>query len=184
MSGDQRIVKRLPLKKLPLPSGPPDLPILKPSEEEFQDLEGFLRSHDDLGMQHGAIKVVPPNGYKARDSYEGYDTLIRCCASQTAEGENGLYDLVLEDDAGSMYMSDVQRIFADADSDADSRVTWSSDVRTAEIEFWKNVGLGDLSTVYTAQSVNSTLFDKTTRLWNLNAIRQQVASCTILHTFV
>ena len=167
-----RNVKGSLLKKLPLPSSPPELPVVKPSEQEFEDLEALLRSQGHLGAQHGAIKVVPPLGYKARETYEGYDTLLRCCASQTAVGDHGLYELQLEE-AGSMYLSDLEGIVAETEKEGE--VQWSSDVKTAEIEFWRNIGLGDSSTVYTAQSVNSTLFDKSTRPWNLHAMRQQVA---------
>lgn len=164
-----------PSLKLPLPSSAPDLPVLKPSEQEFEDLAGLLGSHHHLGAQHGALKVVPPLGFKARDTYEGYDTLLRCCASQTAEGENGLYELHLEE-AGSMYLSDFEGIVAESEADADA--AWSPDVKTAEIEFWRNIGLGDSAAVYTAQSCNSTMFDKSTRLWNLHAMRQQVCPVT------
>ena len=163
--------KGLLLKKLPLPSSAPELPVVKPSEQEFEDLEALLRSQGHLGAQHGAIKVVPPLGYKARETYEGYDTLLRCCASQTAEGDHGLYELRLEE-AGSMYLSDLEGIIAETEEGGEMQ--WSSDVKTAEIEFWRNIGIGDSSTVYTAQSVNSTLFDKSTRLWNLHAMRQKV----------
>jgi hypothetical protein len=145
--------KRPSLRKLPLPSSAPDLPVLKPSEQEFEDLAGLLCSHD---------------------------TLLRCCASQTADGDHGLYELHLEE-AGSMYMSDFEGIIAESESEADA--AWSSDVKTAEIEFWRNIGLGDSSTVYTAQSLNSTLFDKSTRLWNLHAMHQQVfpVACLLVH---
>jgi hypothetical protein len=172
--------KRPSLRKLPLPSSAPDLPVLKPSEQEFEDLAGLLCSHNLLGVQHGAIKVVPPLGFKARETYEGCDTLLRCCASQTADGDHGLYELHLEE-AGSMYMSDFEGIIAESESEADA--AWSSDVKTAEIEFWRNIGLGDSSTVYTAQSLNSTLFDKSTRLWNLHAMHQQVfpVACLLVH---
>ena len=70
-----------------------------------------------------------------------------------------------------MYLSDLEGIVAETEKEGE--VQWSSDVKTAEIEFWRNIGLGDSSTVYTAQSVNSTLFDKSTRPWNLHAMRQQ-----------
>jgi hypothetical protein len=172
--------KRPPLRKLPLPSSAPDLPVLKPSEQEFEDLASLLRSHDHLGAQYGAVKVVPPLGFKARETYEGCDTLLRCCASQTADGDHGLYELHLEE-AGSMYLSDFEGIVAESESEVDA--AWSSDVKTAEIEFWRNIGLGDSSTVYTAQSLNSTLFDRSTRLWNLHAMRQQVfpVACLLAH---
>ena len=90
--------------------------------------------------------------------------------AQTAEGDDGLYELTLED-AGSMYMSDVQRTFEE--SEAESEIKWSSDVRTSEIEFWRSVGLGDSSTVYTAQSINSSLFEKSARGWNFQELRKQ-----------
>lgn len=172
--------KRPLLRKLPLPSSAPDLPVLKPSQQEFEDLAGLLRSHDHLGAQHGAVKVLPPLGFKARETYEGCDTLLRCCGSQTADGDHGLYELHLEE-AGSMYLSDFEGIIVESESETDA--AWSSDVKTAEIEFWRNIGLGDSSTVYTAQSLNSTLFDKSTRLWNLHAMRQQVfpVACLLAH---
>jgi hypothetical protein len=96
--------------------------------------------------------------------------LTATISAQTAEGDGGLYELTLED-AGSMFMSDVQRTFEECESETEGK--WSSDVRTAEIEFWRSVGLGDSSTVYTAQSVNSTLFEKSVRLWNFNDMRRQ-----------
>ena len=157
-------------RALPLPTGPPELPLVQLSEHDFEDLPGFLDARKELGEKHGAIKVVPPDGWKARATYEGCDTLFRCCASQTAEGEDGLYELQLED-AGSMYMSDIERIFGESEAEREPR--WPSNVRAAEIDFWRNVGMGDASTVYTAQSANSSLFEKSTRLWNLNSLRRQ-----------
>ena len=69
-------------KALPLPAGPPDIPVVRPSEEEFADLERFLRTSHSQGLQHGAIKVVPPEGYAARRTYGDSDVLMRSCASQ------------------------------------------------------------------------------------------------------
>jgi hypothetical protein len=152
----------------PLPSGPPELPVMNPSVTDFEDLPGYLRSLDGLGRQHGAVKVVPPGSYAARVTYENYDTLIRSVASQSAEGEDGFYELKLED-SGSMFMSDLERIFAE--SEAESETQWSSNIRTAEIEFWRNVGLGDSAAAYTGQSPQSSLFDKSNRPWNLGSLR-------------
>jgi hypothetical protein len=73
-------------KALPLPAGPPDLPVIRPSEQEFADLGRVLCTSENLGVQHGALKVVPPEGYAARSTYENFDTLIRCCASQVCCG--------------------------------------------------------------------------------------------------
>ena len=133
-------------------------------------LPGCLDASKELGEKHGAIKVVPPDGWKARATYEGCDTLFRCCASQTAEGEDGLYELQLED-AGAMYMSDIERISGESEAKREPR--WPSNVRAAENDFWRNVGMGDASTVYTAQSANSSLFEKATRLSNLSSLRLQ-----------
>jgi hypothetical protein len=166
------------LQKKPrqLPIGPPDMPQVNPSEEEFANLEGFLLARAGIGSEHGSLKVVPPDGYKARSTYDDFDTLMRCCATQTAMGENGLYDLSLED-VDSMYMSDMERTFDEWS--IESEVQWSSDLRTAEIEFWRHVGMGDSSTVYTAQSFNASAFAKAPSPWNINAIRQQVSlSCS------
>jgi hypothetical protein len=69
-------------KALPLPAGPPDIPVVRPSEEEFADLERFLLTSHNQGTQHGAIKVVPPQGYAARSTYGDADVLMRSCASQ------------------------------------------------------------------------------------------------------
>jgi jumonji domain-containing protein 2 len=166
----------LPTKKPMLPAGPLEMPILKPTEQEFADLGTFLRSIEacELAAMYGAVKVIPPHGYKARSIYEGHDTFVRCCASQTAEGDSGIYELMLED-AGSMYMSDVERIFAEWAVEGDVPLELSSDARTAEIEFWRNIGFGNSSAVYTAQTVDGTLFEKSTSQWNLNNIRQQRA---------
>jgi len=163
-------MKAMKMKMAATATGPADLPSAKLSELEFADMGNFLHSLDSVGVQHGAFKVTPPDGYTARSSYDGHDPLFRCCASQTAEGDDGLYTLKLED-AGSMYMSDVERILTEAEAEESK---WPSDQRVAEIEFWRNVGTGDSPTIYTAQSINSSLFDKTNRPWNLNSLRLQV----------
>jgi len=163
-------MKAMKMKMAATAIGPADLPSAKLSELEFADMGNFLHSLDSVGVQHGAFKVTPPDGYTARSSYDGHDPLFRCCASQTAEGDDGLYTLKLED-AGSMYMSDVERILTEAEAEESK---WPSDQRVAEIEFWRNVGTGDSPIIYTAQSINSSLFDKTNRPWNLNSLRLQV----------
>lgn len=82
MPGNEGQASNFKRKSRPLPAGPPDLPVIRPSDQEFADLEHFLCTCDHRGSQHGAIKVVPPEGYAARSTYENFDTLIRCCASQ------------------------------------------------------------------------------------------------------
>eukprot|EP00960_Hanusia_phi_P018048 530559-Hanusia_phi.AAC.5 len=157
-------------KKLPLPAGPPDLPVLRPTPAEFADLGTYLGSVAKLGQMHGALRVIPPEGYRARLSYEGADTLIRCFGSQSAEGECGLYQLSVEE-AGSMYLSDLQRLLSESDHHDCSK--WSEDPRAAEIEFWRTLGTGAPS-VYTAHSMNSSLFEKTISSWNLSNFEGQV----------
>ncbi|EKX37792.1 hypothetical protein GUITHDRAFT_165395, partial [Guillardia theta CCMP2712] len=158
------------LKKLPLPAGPPDLPVLRPNPGEFSDLGTYLGSVSKLGQMHGAVRVVPPEGYRARLSYENAETLIRCFGSQSAEGECGLYQLSVEE-AGSMYLSDLQRLLSESDHHDSSK--WSEDPRAAEIEFWRTLGTGAPS-VYTAHSMNSSLFEKTISSWNLSNFEGQV----------
>lgn len=157
-------------KKLPLPREPKSVPEFRPTSAEFADFWGYIGSLAKIGQEHGAIKIIPPQEWKARETYDGADPLIRACASQTIEGDSGVYKLNIED-GGSIFLSDLVGLINETEAEGGGEL--NSDPRTAEMEFWRSIGMGS-HLVYTAHSQNATLFMDSSKEWNLGKMRGSV----------
>eukprot|EP00286_Rhodomonas_abbreviata_P021468 CAMPEP_0181294304 /NCGR_PEP_ID=MMETSP1101-20121128/3524_1 /TAXON_ID=46948 /ORGANISM="Rhodomonas abbreviata, Strain Caron Lab Isolate" /LENGTH=179 /DNA_ID=CAMNT_0023398943 /DNA_START=87 /DNA_END=623 /DNA_ORIENTATION=- len=150
-------------KALPLPKEALDVQEFRPSQEEFEDFWNYVASLNAIGRSSGCIKVVPPEGWQARSTYEGADPLVRSCGSQTVQGDCGIYELEIED-GGSIFLSDLCALITDSETESESQL--SSDVKTAEKEFWRTMGMGG-EVVYTGHTQFSTLFNAAAKTWNL-----------------
>jgi hypothetical protein len=140
--------------------------VLRPSAAQWQDLWGYLAHESASYAPFGAVKVVPPEGWQARSSYDdSTDPLFRACGTQSVEGEDGVYTLSVEE-GSSVYLSDLrgkcpsprQRTsrgslfhltvlrFAARGAGMCEGATQGDlalmEERSAEIEFWRSLDLG------------------------------------------
>eukprot|EP00960_Hanusia_phi_P074355 768221-Hanusia_phi.AAC.6 len=151
-----------------------EIPVVKPTLAEFLDLPKFMASIASLGSFYGAVKILPPEGWKSRRSYEHVDFLIRCTGSQYSRdvGLNGLYDLHAEE-SGSMHLSDVKHLLMESQSvDAEH---WKNNARRAELDFWRDLGV-ETNIIYAASCSQSTLFEPIAGAWNLAQMQHKRAS--------
>uniref|UniRef100_A0A7S4KPP7 JmjN domain-containing protein n=1 Tax=Guillardia theta TaxID=55529 RepID=A0A7S4KPP7_GUITH len=151
-----------------------EIPVVKPSLAEFLDLPKFMASIASLGSFYGAVKILPPEGWKSRRSYEHVDFLIRCTGSQYSRdvGLNGLYDLHAEE-SGAMHLSDLKQLLTESQSvDAEH---WKDNVRRAELDFWRDLGV-ETNVIYAASCSQSTLFEPIAGAWNLAQMQHKRAS--------
>eukprot|EP00291_Cryptomonas_curvata_P028564 CAMPEP_0172209170 /NCGR_PEP_ID=MMETSP1050-20130122/34942_1 /TAXON_ID=233186 /ORGANISM="Cryptomonas curvata, Strain CCAP979/52" /LENGTH=149 /DNA_ID=CAMNT_0012888969 /DNA_START=156 /DNA_END=602 /DNA_ORIENTATION=- len=133
-----------------------EVPTVQPRLAEFLDTWTYLLSLREIGQHHGAVRIVPPTGWRARgdDGYESADALLRCFGQQHSDGELGVYVLTTEEGSGT-FLSDFRRVIA-RDEEEDPRVA-AADPRAVEREFWRTLGLG-VGPVYSGFSPNGSLF--------------------------
>lgn len=140
-----------------------EAPILRPTMEEFSNFEEFVRRARAAYTQYGLVKVIPPEGWKARKSgvYDDVDNMtIPLPIKQMLHGTRGVYQ---------QYNIEQKPI-----SVADFRVKAEKvkeDSRTAKMSpserdraYWRTVAFNPV--LYGADMPGS-LFDSDQEVWNL-----------------
>lgn len=77
-------------------------PVFHPSWEEFKDFQGYIEETENLSDGFGMVKIVPPEGWKARKrGYKDIQVQLTNPIRQVVRGLAGIYDVVLMSE-GSM----------------------------------------------------------------------------------
>jgi jumonji domain-containing protein 2 len=76
---------------------PEECPVLRPTEEEFQNFEKYIQSLEKQILSYGIARIVPPSSWKARSSGYGMiddgtlDFPIKNSIVQNPVGAMGIY---------------------------------------------------------------------------------------------
>eukprot|EP00960_Hanusia_phi_P047733 758557-Hanusia_phi.AAC.1 len=135
-----------------------EVPVLKPSAAELNNLPEFVRSIDAVGRFHGAVKLVPPSGWLEHKSTEREKKL----ASWKFCHEVKLYHD--DHDCGWYSIQRKQQPQGEFSSIKSSMLLrqqeyeeWCEDQKNMEIDFWRDIGSGQ--EIEYAQSSETSLFD-------------------------
>mmetsp|Transcript_25459 Transcript_25459/g.84211 ORF Transcript_25459/g.84211 Transcript_25459/m.84211 type:complete len:638 (-) Transcript_25459:136-2049(-) len=118
-----------------------EVPILKPSFTELNNLPEFLKSIDAVGRFHGAVKIVPPTGWLEQNSKHRatkLDSWKFCRQSRVYldDHECGWYSIKRQE----QQTSDFPTVKSSLVQKSEEYEEWREDGKTLEIEFWRDVG--------------------------------------------
>ena len=137
-----------------------EVPILKPSFTELNNLPEFLKSIDAVGRFHGAVKIVPPTGWLEQNSKHRatkLDSWKFCRQSKVYldDHECGWYSIKRQEQQTSDFPT-VKSSLLQMSQDYEE---WREDGKTVEIDFWRDVGAIGLE-VETAHHEDFSLLDE------------------------
>ncbi|VDO00156.1 unnamed protein product [Rodentolepis nana] len=71
----------------------PEVPVYRPSEEEFRDFATCMAHIEEMGAQHmGLVKIIPPPSWCPRKSgYQDVDFMVEKPILQLSSGTQGIY---------------------------------------------------------------------------------------------
>uniref|UniRef100_A0A673TS29 [histone H3]-trimethyl-L-lysine(9) demethylase n=1 Tax=Suricata suricatta TaxID=37032 RepID=A0A673TS29_SURSU len=132
-----------------------------PTMEEFKDFNKYIVYMESQGAHHaGLAKVIPPKGWKARQTYDDIsDMLIACPLQQVVSGRAGVFTQYHKKKK-AMTVREYRQL-------ANSPKYWAplhSDFEDLERTYWKT-RLFD-SPIYGAD-ISGSLYDENTQEWNL-----------------
>ncbi|XP_047610301.1 lysine-specific demethylase 4D [Phacochoerus africanus] len=135
--------------------------IFHPTKEEFNDFDKYIAYIESQGAYRaGLAKVIPPKGWKARQTYEGIsDILIAAPLQQVAFGEAGVFTQYHRKKR-AMTVSQYHHLAHTVKYQAPPHL----DFEDLEQKYWKTRLRG--SPIYGAD-VSGSLFDENTKQWNL-----------------
>ncbi|XP_073915826.1 lysine-specific demethylase 4D-like [Castor canadensis] len=127
--------------------------------EEFSNFNKYIAYMESQGHRAGLAKVIPPKGWRARQSYDNIsDMLIATPLQQVVSGGAGVFTQYHKKKAMTVGQ---YRHLANSEK---HRTPAHLNYEDLERKYWKN-RLYD-SPIYGAD-VNGSLFDESTREWNL-----------------
>ena len=154
-----------------------EAPVLTPTMAEFEDFNAFIASVEQIGLEHGIVKVRPPPEWLARVQAgcprmrEQMDQMvIPNPIKQYPNGRKGCYELLLMEKE-PLTVAQFREQAAEMDARENSR--WQQrqaekDYDFVEQSFWKNLSYGE-PPVYGADMVG-TLFEGDEKVWNLDKL--------------
>uniref|UniRef100_A0A9W3FQW0 [histone H3]-trimethyl-L-lysine(9) demethylase n=2 Tax=Camelus bactrianus TaxID=9837 RepID=A0A9W3FQW0_CAMBA len=133
----------------------------RPTTEEFQDFNKYIAYMESQGAHRaGLAKVIPPKGWKARQTYDDIDDiLIATPLQQVVTGKAGVFTQYHRKKK-AMTVSEYRRL---TNSDRYQTPLYY-DFDDLERKYWKTRGYD--SPIYGAD-ISGSLFDENTKEWNL-----------------
>ncbi|CAG9323163.1 KDM4B_2 [Blepharisma stoltei] len=136
-------------------------PVFHPTKEEMKDFQGYIEKVEGLSEGFGMVKVVPPEGWKARKrGYKDINVQLTNPIRQHVRGLAGIYSVYLISEK-SMDLDSYRNYAISRDP--------KQNLSDEEIEmlFWKQIRYD--SPIYGADSNAETLFDSDSE-WNLSQL--------------
>ncbi|XP_021108320.1 lysine-specific demethylase 4D isoform X1 [Heterocephalus glaber] len=132
--------------------------------EEFADFSKYIASMESQGAHRaGLAKVIPPKGWRARDSYDNIsDLMIATPLQQVVSGRAGVFTQYHKRKKG-MTVREYHHL---ANSEKYQTPPYQS-FKDLERKYWKNHLCG--SPIYGAD-ISGSLFDENTKQWNLGRL--------------
>ncbi|EHB09146.1 Lysine-specific demethylase 4D [Heterocephalus glaber] len=136
----------------------------RPTMEEFADFSKYIASMESQGAHRaGLAKVIPPKGWRARDSYDNIsDLMIATPLQQVVSGRAGVFTQYHKRKKG-MTVREYHHL---ANSEKYQTPPYQS-FKDLERKYWKNHLCG--SPIYGAD-ISGSLFDENTKQWNLGRL--------------
>eukprot|EP00070_Physeter_catodon_P024327 XP_023987372.1 lysine-specific demethylase 4D-like [Physeter catodon] len=135
--------------------------IFHPTMEEFEDFNKYIVYMESQGAHRaGLAKVIPPKGWKARQTYDDIDDiLIAAPLQQMTTGKAGVFTQQHKKKK-AMTLSEYRRLT----NSERHQTPFYSDFEDLERKYWKTRLYG--SPVYGAD-VSGSLFERNTKQWSL-----------------
>ncbi|XP_057697446.1 lysine-specific demethylase 4B [Corythoichthys intestinalis] len=168
VAGGPSSVSELPLAPLPPPLPPsctknPNCKIMtfRPTMEEFKDFAKYVAYMESEGAHRaGLAKVIPPEGWKPRKSYEAIENMvIPAPISQVVTGQSGLFTQY-NIQKKSMTVGEYRKL-ANSKKYCTPR---HKDFDDLERKYWKNLTF--VSPLYGAD-VSGSIYDEGIEEWNI-----------------
>ncbi|XP_010632074.1 lysine-specific demethylase 4D-like [Fukomys damarensis] len=136
----------------------------RPTTEEFADFSKYVTYMESQGAHRaGLAKVIPPKGWRARESYDSIsDLVIATPLQQVVSGKAGVF-MQHHKRKKAMTVGEYHHL---ADSEKHQTPLHES-FKDLERKYWKNRLYG--SPIYGAD-VSGSLFDENTKQWNLRRL--------------
>mmetsp|Transcript_28994 Transcript_28994/g.40393 ORF Transcript_28994/g.40393 Transcript_28994/m.40393 type:complete len:599 (+) Transcript_28994:11-1807(+) len=164
-----------------------DIPVFKPTWDEFKNFEKFIASIEDKGKDFGIVKVIPPKEYVPRaDGYYfenlGYvgkkirtkrkskcedPIIIHNPVAQHVNGSRGIYEVIAVEKSEYVTVHEFAKACEDRLKKCSKREQayfQEKNFRELERVYWRNISTRSPPT-YGADSPG-TLFDKDLENWN------------------